>query len=86
MAASSGGEAMVVTGGDKEAGAGGKEAATGGRRPEPPVSSDWYHESGEETKAGDLQSIQRSIQESKRMLGECETDFTKVERKKSKWD
>ena len=60
----------------------GKEVQGVGRRPEPPVSADWYHEGGE----GGGQGVGDSLQQPKRMLGECETDFTQVARKTAKWD
>ena len=60
----------------------GKEIQGAGRRPEPPVSADWYHEGGE----GGGKGVGDTLQQPKRMLGECETDFTQVARKTAKLD
>jgi hypothetical protein len=63
------------------AGVGGEAGPGSGKRPEPPVASDWYQEGG----AG-LGTADATHTITKQLTGNCETDFTKVPKKKSKWD
>ena len=48
----------------------------------PAVSEDWYSEGGSSL----VQAVQvPSVHQPKRLLGACETDFTKVAKKKPSW-
>ena len=62
--------------------AGSDSQAQGSWRAEPAVSEDWYSDSGSNLS----QAVQApSVTQPKRLLGACETDFTKVEKKKTAW-
>ena len=50
----------------------------------PAVSEDWYSEAGSGSSLGQVVHVP-SVHQPKRLLGACETDFTKVAKKKTNW-
>ena len=50
----------------------------------PAVSEDWYSEGGSGSSLGQVVHVP-SVHQPKRLLGACETDFTKVAKKKTNW-
>jgi len=51
-------------------------------------TTDWYNSGTSELdlKSTDRDAIMKSIQDAKKVMPDCETDFTKVPKRKSKWD